>query len=82
MTSVTLDPLQALVLDLLTKNPSTTEELKKRIAEAGEIIPEKRLSAILHDLRKGETIALRRQCQIFPIPRARRQVWHIPGQAA
>jgi len=82
MSIATLDPLQPLVLRLLRARPSTTEELRKRINEEGEMITSSRLSAILHDLRASGRINIRRHCQIVPSHQPRRQVWHLPGQEA
>ena len=75
--SATLDPLQPLVLRILRARPSTTEELRKRINEEGEMITPSRLSAILHDLHASKRIEIHRHCDIRHSRLPVRQEWSI-----
>ena len=77
MSIATLDPLQPIVLRLLRSRPSTTEELRKRINEEGEMLAPSRLSAILHDLHASKRIEIHRNCDIRQSRLPVRQEWRV-----
>ena len=77
MSIATLDPLQPIVLRLLRSRPSTTDELRKRINEEGEMLAPSRLSAILHDLHASKRIEIHRHCDILHSRLPVRQEWRV-----
>lgn len=78
MTATTLDPLQPAVLRIIEAAPSTTEEVRVRLAERGDALTPRRLSAILHGLRSSGRITLRRHCDVYKSRLPVRQEWRIP----